>query len=160
LFFFTILNNLLFFIMPAMDTRRSNSRRRRSLYKILAVVYVVVVFPVPTNSFGCSPTAATSSGRRNNKDLSPLRLPSDDNIGIFNFPQKSPSATTVLSLSPNKKNDDEGGEKRQNTQQQRQGARGLLDEKNIPGLVFTTVLTLWHFWIGPAIRPFLLDMQH
>lgn len=114
--------------MPAMNY----SRRKSGLYKILAVVYIVV-FPVPTNSFRCSPTAATSSGRRNNnKDLSPRCLPSDDNIGISTFRKETSSAATVLFLSPNTQNDDEGGEKRQNTLQQRQDDGGLLDEKTYP----------------------------
>jgi hypothetical protein len=59
---------------------------------------------------------------------------------------------------PKKKND-EGGEKRQTPEEQQGATGGLLDEKNLPGLVFTTVLTLWHFWIGPALRPIILDMQ-
>lgn len=56
---------------------------------------------------------------------------------------------TFLFLSNDDKNN-EGGEDYD---------EGLFAEKNIPGLVFTTVLTLWHFWIGPALRPIILDMQ-
>jgi hypothetical protein len=120
----------------------------------ICICIVVLAFPVPsTHSFGCSPTAATRSGRHG---YGHGHGQSRNTIGIYSFPPKTLLSTTAIhSLSPNKnsdknsnnEDDDEGGEKR------------LLDDKNIPGLVFTTVLTLWHFWIGPAIRPFLLDMK-
>jgi hypothetical protein len=34
-----------------------------------------------------------------------------------------------------------------------------IKEKNLPGLIFLSVLCLWHFWIGPILRPIILEMR-
>jgi hypothetical protein len=127
--------------------------RISSLCQVLAVVCVFAVLPELTHSFGCLPT--TTAGR--GKGGSQLHLLPESSARISACPQKIPSPSS-LSVFPKKKND-EGGEKRQTPEEQQGATGGLLDEKNLPGLVFTTVLTLWHFWIGPALRPIILDMQ-
>ncbi len=134
-------------IMPAQATRseNNNTRRRISLYRIVAAVICFAAFlPVPTHSFTSLPNpAATSFGRQNRSTLPP-----SDCSAVYHKPS---SQATVLLLKKNEK----GGEKRQF----KADDEGLFVEKNIPGLVFTTVLTLWHFWIGPALKPIILDMQ-
>lgn len=35
----------------------------------------------------------------------------------------------------------------------------VIDDKSKPGLIFTALLCTWHFWIGPAIRPFILELK-
>ena len=32
-------------------------------------------------------------------------------------------------------------------------------ERDIPGFTFLSVLIFWHFWLGPALKPILLDMR-
>lgn len=33
------------------------------------------------------------------------------------------------------------------------------NKKDLPGLIFLSVLCLWHFWIGPFLRPIILEMR-
>lgn len=40
-----------------------------------------------------------------------------------------------------------------------EGGGGPVKSNDVPGLVFLSVLMLWHFWIGPALRPIILDMR-
>ena len=127
--------------------------RRISIATI--VICIATLLPVPTHSFGSLPKAASLG--RHSRNLSRLpNLLSETNAGGSSFtgfaPTNKPSGATVLFNNNNKKKkDNEGGEA--------DNDEGLFAEKNIPGLVFTTILTLWHFWIGPALRPIILDMQ-
>lgn len=134
--------------MPATSLPTKNKPRRRiSLYKIvIAVICFATVLPVPTHSFTSSPTPAASLWGRSH--YSQKVFPSI--IIDFAVSQKQASPATAILLS---KKNEQGGEKRQFDDE------GLFAEKNIPGLAFTTILTLWHFWIGPALKPIILDMQ-
>lgn len=64
------------------------------------------------------------------------------------------SQTALFAQNKNDNEGDNGGE------QQNIIKEMLADDKNRPGLMFLSVLTLWHFWIGPALRPIILDMRH
>ena len=143
-----------------MTTGKSNSARNCGLYKTVAIAIFCAIGlrSSPVQSFRCLPTV--SGSRCCNRSISSIHIPLGDKKTFPTSPETVPSAPTNLSLSPNKNDDtnDQGGEKLEKMQKQR-GIERLLDEKNRPGLVFTTVLTLWHFWIGPALRPIILDMQ-
>ena len=69
-------------------------------------------------------------------------------------------SNTVLFLSTN--NDD--GVKKPNEGGKKEGGENfmkapILDEKSKPGLIFLSILTFWHFFLGPALRPIILNMR-
>ena len=121
-----------------------------TLHRIAAALAcIVALLVVPTHSFGSSPTAA-GLGRSNTSTSAPPSLLSTSNTSPPFIDQLwGNKSGTHLFLSNDNRNN-EGGEDYD---------EGLFAEKNIPGLVFTTILTLWHFWIGPALRPIILDIQ-
>jgi len=131
------------FIMPT-----TSSPTKISLYSIvIAVICFAAVFPVPTHSFTSSPTPSAAASLRRHYSQKVV-IPND---AFTTVSKKMPLSVNTLLLS--EKKNEEGGEKWQFDDQ------GLFAEKNIPGLVFTTILTLWHFWIGPALKPIILEMQ-
>ena len=121
--------------------------------------------PRPTQSFGqrLVSSSTTLSYRKctpNNYYQQPMhdssllsKFPSPN--GRFVVSDRTTITATALGMATkNNDNDDtpKGGEKVTFLD-------NLLEEKNRPGLIFTTCLTLWHFWIGPALRPIILEWQ-
>ena len=118
--------------------------------------------PIPTQSFGqrlvsSSTTLSYPKCTTNNYYQQPMH----DSSWLSKFPSPngrfvvSDRTTTTVALGMATKNNDDtpkGGEKVTFLD-------NLLEEKNRPGLIFTTCLTLWHFWIGPALRPIILEWQ-
>ena len=139
-----------FTIMAAASKRKSSSKNMNSLRRITAAfASIIALLSVPVQSFGSLHTAADLGRRRTSPSTSPSLLASNNASRSFIDPTKERISIICLFSSNDKKNN-EGGEGLD---------EGLFAKKNIPGLVFTTILTLWHFWIGPALRPIILDMQ-
>ena len=125
----------------------------------LLLLCVTAFIPALAYSFGynqafvpslrCSAPATRSNASLRHQ--SALLLPSQH---LENLENNSSLSTSSLSTKNNSDDDDinNGGEKKSTLFPD-------IDEKNMPGLIFVSVLTLWHFWIGPALRPFILDMR-
>ena len=139
-----------FTTMATASKRKSSGKNMISLRRITAALAsIIALLFVPVQSFGSFQTAA-DLGRSRTSPSTPLSLLASNSASrSFIDPTKERVSTICLLSSKDNKNN-EGGEG---------SDEGLFAEKNIPGLVFTTILTLWHFWIGPALRPIILDMQ-
>lgn len=136
--------------MSTTPIRKSRTRNMTSLHRIrAALATIIALLVVPTYSFGSFQTAACLGCSTTSPSTLPSLLCNSNTFPSFMDRTRETKSGTFLFLSNDDKNN-EGGEDYD---------EGLFAEKNIPGLVFTTVLTLWHFWIGPALRPIILDMQ-
>ena len=156
------------------STSDQKTKRRKASYtmptKILFAflgILAAASLPIPTQSFGqrlvsSSTTLSRSSSLEQRSTNNYYQQPMHDSSWLSKFPSPngrfvvSDSSTTTVALGMATKNNDDtpkGGEKVTFLD-------NLLEEKNRPGLIFTTCLTLWHFWIGPALRPIILEWQH
>ena len=158
-----------FYVTMTTSTSDQKTKRRKASYtmptKILFAflgILAAASLPIPTQSFGqrFGPSSTILSYPKcttNNYYQQPMH----DSSWLSKFPSPngrfvvSDSSTTTVALGMATKNNDDtpkGGEKVTFLD-------NLLEEKNRPGLIFTTCLTLWHFWIGPALRPIILEWQ-
>jgi len=123
--------------------------KNNDFYKLFIGI-LITSLPIATQSFGYHKTLSKTM-IYNLHPLSHKRVSNIQQKRHF----KAPSAKLWFS-SDNKYNnqDDDGGKKNPSS-------LGIpeIDEKDIPGLMFVLILSLWHFLIGPALRPIILEMR-
>lgn len=104
----------------------------------LVVVLLAATVP-PADSFGVVPRPLAASATRGRITISVGRSPALE-----------------LAAAGKKQN---GGGSSDDGDRGKPPSRSYPREQDVPGLIFFSVLTLWHFWIGPALRPIILDLR-